>query len=380
MRVSDFYDPNSYRVSLTVGCQISQFPLPLSTDTTKMNPHLYHLSEVSHSMVSSPWVAVWRYEADNWVLRTPSTDLSSFYALHYSTDPSCDSTNPICLPSQYYERNNTHSTGTHGEPSSAATFQPIIVHGHDNESLVRQYHQEPTLHHQHLMPPTSHPHLSKGIQPALSPVPRPPGMSANYGGNPACEANWSADIDDHLNTSVVTGLPSDIDTKGLLGCIRKMGRIWATVINYPDSTRCHTSAAAKITFFDVQSAQRFLASYGDESQAGGWLVKGRMARVRPNRIRVAQKETPRENTRVIVISGPAHFLEYGNLERVFVSHGIEFQMEEVVAHRHKVEGWATVELRFGSYRGQAAQVMMLVKRKLRAFGIGARYGRDPCGE
>ncbi|KAK0723631.1 hypothetical protein B0T21DRAFT_337169 [Apiosordaria backusii] len=214
---------------------------------------------------------------------------------------------------------------------------------------------------------------------AMITVPRPPGMSPNYQGNPSSIANQSADIDDRMNTSVsVTGLPPTIDVHGLLRCIRGFGRIKATVINGPDPNKGHTLSAAKIIFFDVEPAQRFLACYGPGSKDGGWLVQDRLARVLPNRIKVAQSDKPSNHSRVLVISGPEQYVSYESLEQIFASRAIEYQMDEVIPRPHKVEGWATIELRFGSYRGQASQAMMVVKRELRVFGIGGRFGVDPC--
>ncbi|KAK0665771.1 hypothetical protein QBC41DRAFT_349375 [Cercophora samala] len=231
--------------------------------------------------------------------------------------------------------------------SNEVSSNPAQVNHHFSQPLYQQYPTNSAQQHQ--------------IEHSNQIIPRPIGMSPNYAGNPYKISNQSAEIEDHLNT-----------------CIRGFGKIWATVINSPDINKGHTHAAAKVTFFDAEPAQRFLACYGEESEEGGWRVGGHLVRVRPNRIKVAPSDKPADHSRVLVISGPGHAVNWQTLRRVFEGEGISYQIDEVIPRPHRVEGWATLEVRFGSYRAQASQVYMVVKRKLRQFGIGVRFGLDPC--
>jgi hypothetical protein len=209
------------------------------------------------------------------------------------------------------------------------------------------------------------------------------GVSQNYLGDPYLRANQSANIPDDQNTSVwITNLPPDLDHKMLLDSIRDCGKVWAAVVNGPE--KGHTTAAAKVVFFDVSGAQNLL----QQAREGKFIVGGYIPRVRRNRIKTQAKPLC-PNSRVLHIEGPSCIVNQPYLASLFHGDDIKWQ-DEVVLTLSYTEMLTRLEWRFGSYRCQAESARHLIdKVKKRPDlmswddfvlwqGVTVHFGVDPC--
>lgn len=188
------------------------------------------------------------------------------------------------------------------------------------------------------------------------------------------ESNASAEyLAPEQNASLwITNLPPDITHHELLGQIRNIGRVWCCFINGPDGLK-HTTAAAKIVFFQPKAAQRLL----QHSLTTGLQVRGYRAKVTQNRIKTAET-TPRngDDSRVLIITGQAHFVNEKTLTEYFGERFV-FQLDEVT-ELIKGQGRAVMEFKFGSFRCQAQMgKISLEKDRPRGFEK-AEFGEDPC--
>ncbi|OAA54648.1 hypothetical protein ISF_08249 [Cordyceps fumosorosea ARSEF 2679] len=189
------------------------------------------------------------------------------------------------------------------------------------------------------------------------------------------ESNASAEhLTSEQNASLwITNLPPDITHHELLGQIRRVGRVWCCFINGPDGVK-HATAAAKIVFFQPAAAQLLL----QQTSLDGLSVRGWRAKVAPNRIKTGAT-IPRggDDSRVLLVTGQAHFVNEQTLTRYF-SERFVFQVDEVRELARGGAGRAVVEFRFGSYRCQA-QMGKISLEKDRPLGFEkAEFGEDPC--
>ena len=250
---------------------------------------------------------------------------------------------------------------------------------------------------------------------------------ANYQGDPTLPSNISANIPMAESVSIwIERLPPDVTHRELLSSIRNIGRVYATVISPPNSL--HPTAAAKVVFFTLKAANKFLALYGREGSEGGGHVdatnmnmnmnininsvgniavgyagadqpphslgrffplRGYPGNVVRNKILVRESDRPSFVTRVLLIKGPSHIITTARLR---VGFSEKFVYEEECVVDHGVRGVGTgldgkqvlermVEFRFGSFRCQAEWGWRVVKEEWK-YGCGAdvRFGRDPCDE
>ncbi|KAJ3479470.1 hypothetical protein NLG97_g8313 [Lecanicillium saksenae] len=135
----------------------------------------------------------------------------------------------------------------------------------------------------------------------------------------------------------------------------------------------HTTAAAKIVFFQPRSAQRLLLY----SMGEGLRVRGFRAKVTQNRIKTGET-IPRggDDSRVLIVTGQTHFVNEKTLTEYFGQRFV-FQLDEV---KELINGGgrAVLEFRFGSYRCQA-QMGKISLEKDRPLGFEkAEFGEDPC--
>ncbi|ATY66225.1 Nucleotide-alpha-beta plait [Cordyceps militaris] len=188
------------------------------------------------------------------------------------------------------------------------------------------------------------------------------------------ESNASAEhLSAEQNASLwITNLPPDITHRELLAQIRYMGRIWCCFINGPDGL-AHSTAAAKVVFFQPAAAQRLLA----HALEHGLVIRQHRAKVAQNRIKTGGT-TPRggDDSRVLLITGQDHFVNEKTLTAYFGERFV-FQIDEVKT-LIRGGGRAVVEFRFGSYRCQA-QMGKISLEKDRPLGFEkAEFGEDPC--
>lgn len=188
------------------------------------------------------------------------------------------------------------------------------------------------------------------------------------------ESNASAEyLAPEENASLwITNLPPDVTHHELLGQIRNIGRIWCCYINGPDGMK-HTTAAAKVVFFQPRAAQSLL----QHSITDGLQVRGFRAKVTQNRIKTPAT-IPRggSDSRVLIVTGQTHFVNEKTLSEYFGLRFV-FQLDEV-KELIKGGGRAVLEFRFGSYRCQA-QMGKISLEKDRPLGFEkAEFGEDPC--
>ncbi|KAB5532567.1 hypothetical protein GE09DRAFT_1227751 [Coniochaeta sp. 2T2.1] len=201
------------------------------------------------------------------------------------------------------------------------------------------------------------------------------GFSPNYQGNIFVEANRSADIPEYQNCNLfITGLSPAVTVTTLLRAVRNIGRVYAVHINAPEPWRGHLTCAAKISFFDRGSAERF---YHRFARSGLQLPDhpGFNATVVWNRVRTAAVPKPADHTRVLMIGGPPNIVNPVALYEFFTSKFV-FDIDEVFDHGFD-GSWRLVEYRFGSYRCQAETGKMALEREL-WNQVTVRFGPDPC--
>jgi hypothetical protein len=202
------------------------------------------------------------------------------------------------------------------------------------------------------------------------------GFSPNYRGNIELDRNKSADIAPHLNCSLfVMGLPPGITTHELLSCIKNCGRVYATHINPPEPDKGHRTCAAKVIFFDRESAERM---YNRSRADGGFRVLGYPDRacVVWNRIRTGAQDGPRHQTRVLQISGPPEIVNERGLTAYFQTK-LDFQIDSIIDRGGSAER-RLIEYRFGSYRCQAEAAKMALAREMGDLHVKVWFGPDPC--
>ncbi|KAI0419686.1 hypothetical protein F5X98DRAFT_384456 [Xylaria grammica] len=209
------------------------------------------------------------------------------------------------------------------------------------------------------------------------------GVSPNYMGDPYRVANQSANIPEHLNTSVwITNLPPDLTVKMLLDNVRGCGKVYATVVNGPEHNH-HITAASKLVFFDVAGCENLL----NQSLQGRFVVGGYVPRVRRNRIRTAAKP-PSPSSRVLHIEGPGCLVNESYLAALYRTANITWQDEEVIV-LSSTDRLTRLEWRFGSFRCQAESAWHLIERVKRMPDmppwlqqlwqrVTVHFGVDPC--
>ncbi|KAG6038244.1 hypothetical protein E4U41_004390 [Claviceps citrina] len=170
----------------------------------------------------------------------------------------------------------------------------------------------------------------------------------------------------------LTNLPPDIRERELLSCIRNMGRIYATYINYPDG-HAHATSAAKLVFFRPEAAQKLLAHC---TLVKPMVIRGHHVKIALNRIKYAKNSMENGESRVLIITGHKNFVNETSLMAYFEAR-FQFQIDEVatlITHKER----AVVEFKFGSYRCQAQMGMKALLLDRPAGLEMVEYGADPC--
>ncbi|KAJ0313150.1 hypothetical protein COL5a_004001 [Colletotrichum fioriniae] len=212
------------------------------------------------------------------------------------------------------------------------------------------------------------------------------GVSANYKGDALNPRNLSDDIPECKNVSFfLTNLPADVTYSQLLGQIRGMGRVWATVINPPDGHE-HFTSAAKLVFFELAAAQRFYAHC--RNPARRLIISSYAVKIVRNRVRKAEEDVGGYHSRVLVVTGELSFVNKDTLLRYFRTK-LDFDTEDVIAHVQDPQtGMGELEIRFACYRNQSESARQALSKE---YPPGAtlpdgrmspiwelRYGVDPC--
>ncbi|KAJ0164270.1 hypothetical protein CTA2_1382 [Colletotrichum tanaceti] len=204
------------------------------------------------------------------------------------------------------------------------------------------------------------------------------GISPNYAGDASIARNQSAAIPDSENVAFwITNLPPRVTHNQLLGQIRGIGRIWACVISPPAGD--HVTSAAKVVFFELAAAQKFLAHCSDPQRR--LIVGGYVARVCLNRTKKAEENVEGNHSRVVIIQGNPSFVNPATLLQHF-SKNFEYDIDEIITHVLNSQ-MGHVEVRFGSWRSQAETSRQCIKAMYPPGGDlspvwSLRYGIDPC--
>ncbi|KAK5659341.1 hypothetical protein OQA88_1434 [Cercophora sp. LCS_1] len=208
---------------------------------------------------------------------------------------------------------------------------------------------------------------------ALTVIPTvPPIWSANYRGDQSRVSNIPADVQAGENISFwIRGLPETVTHSEILDRIRQTGRVYHLVINGP--TDEHHTAAARLTFFSRQAA----VTFADATMRGFW-VRGYRTQVREDRIGVLERVY---GSRVIVITGPIHLVNWASLRALLVPPRLRFyHLDRVLPLREtRHPDLVELEVHFASFRAQAEAASVIVRREWRPLGVTVRFGDDPCG-
>lgn len=195
--------------------------------------------------------------------------------------------------------------------------------------------------------------------------------SSNYLGDITIPNNRSADIPENENCSLwIIGLPALVTHKTLLGAIRGVGKIFASVISPPNGN--HYTSAAKIVFFERSQAEtlRMLILQGS------FYVMGRqITDVRWNNIKSAR--FPRsEQSRAIRITGAENLMDFDFFE-LFFKCRFTYELDCRGRVPCGIPGKVSHEWRFGSLRCQAASAKTAIEREL-SDTYDVEWVRDPC--
>ncbi|KAG6063116.1 hypothetical protein E4U32_001628 [Claviceps aff. humidiphila group G2b] len=169
----------------------------------------------------------------------------------------------------------------------------------------------------------------------------------------------------------LTNLPPDIRVRELLSTIRNVGRVYATFINDPDG-HVHATAAAKLVFFTPEAAQRLLT----QCLVTPLVIRGYLVKMALNRIKYAKNSMDNGESRVLIITGQADFVNTSTLTAFFQAR-FQFQIDDA-ANLMIHKGRAVVEYKFGSYRCQAQMGMKSLLLDQPAGLEMVEYGADPC--
>ncbi|KAG6023388.1 hypothetical protein E4U19_004423 [Claviceps sp. Clav32 group G5] len=169
----------------------------------------------------------------------------------------------------------------------------------------------------------------------------------------------------------LTNLPPDIRVRELLSTIRNVGRVYATFINDADG-HLHATAAAKLVFFTPEAAQKLLA----QCLVTPLVIRGYLVKIALNRIKYAKNSMDNGESRVLIITGQADFVNTSTLTAFFQAR-FQFQIDDA-ANLMIHKGRAVVEYKFGSYRCQAQMGMKSLLLDQPAGLEMVEYGADPC--
>jgi len=205
----------------------------------------------------------------------------------------------------------------------------------------------------------------------------PSGAHLTYPYNFAREAesprNITADIPLEQNCSfVLLCLPSGTDADDILSQICYTGRVFWLAIKQP--RRKQRDAVAKLTFFKVDAAQKFLSWAGPNGP--GLFVNGRRAVVAYNRVAVAEQVGDiARRSRVLALRGDPTVVNKAavmeHLDRAKLKYYIQgFSLKEYA------DGSVRLIVVMASYRGQAEPAFDILSRAMP--GVMIWYERDPC--
>jgi len=194
---------------------------------------------------------------------------------------------------------------------------------------------------------------------------------AAYLGDLSLENNRSADIPEHENCALwIWGLPGRVTYDVLLGSIRGVGKVYATVINPPnDSIR---TSAAKIIFFNRNQAEKLFNMIKDRQ----FVVLGKVVhKVVWNKIRTGPYPHS-SHSRVIRITGPRELMDFEYFENFFV-HRFQYDLDVRGVMECNRPGLVSHVWHFGSLRCQAASAKTAIERELKGI-YEVEWADDPC--
>ncbi|KAK4466858.1 hypothetical protein QBC42DRAFT_293007 [Cladorrhinum samala] len=178
----------------------------------------------------------------------------------------------------------------------------------------------------------------------------------------------------------ITNLPPELTYRQLLEPVRNVGRVYATIVNPPDRSKGHKTAAATIAFFELSAAFEFW----ERCHSGPGLRYGRFrARVSGNRQGAPDRSGSKwaHCSRILKFTGPPALVEIGALDRLIrAATTIKYDVE---CHRtigaNSTGGTAETTLQLGSWRSQAESIFNAFwYGQLSQSGISVSYAPDPC--
>ncbi|CAJ2499860.1 Uu.00g027130.m01.CDS01 [Anthostomella pinea] len=213
----------------------------------------------------------------------------------------------------------------------------------------------------------------------------PDDSNPNYKGSHSLVSDQSADIPDEQNVSFwMKNLSPGCTTKTLLEEVRDIGKVSHSSVTPPNGA--HTTSAARLEFFDRESADRFL----DKAHSGIFTVQGYVPRVTRNRIKVAALPES-QISRVLVISRPVQVVSRPYHQDQFdLGENFKYDLHEVTVQSEDTTT-RTLEFHFASARAQAGRARAILEElKQHKCGEGyeeldawwghikCHWGFDPC--
>ncbi|ORY68896.1 uncharacterized protein BCR38DRAFT_336494 [Pseudomassariella vexata] len=206
-------------------------------------------------------------------------------------------------------------------------------------------------------------------------------MSSNYRGDRSNPENYSANIPEHLSTSVyILNLPPNCTVNDVLSTLKGTGKIWACNMNPPTATIA--TSAMKIVWWNRDGVDRLLT----KSRRGEFTIRGYVPVVKMNRVR-SDAQPPSIESRVLQVTGPKDIVNRTVLDKVFSDFDIAWDLDEFTILL-EAEDFRAVEYKFASYRCQAASAMRAINRQKSIADqedghaawsrVYAHWGVDPC--
>ncbi|KAM7184794.1 hypothetical protein V8F33_012793 [Rhypophila sp. PSN 637] len=206
------------------------------------------------------------------------------------------------------------------------------------------------------------------------------GMSQNYRGDPSNIYNYGVpDLPDNLNTSFwICGLPANITHRESLAGIRRCGRVWALHINNQEVGITRSSAGAKLVFFSALGANHFANRYMTNQTL---YFRGMRTHIAHNRDKIPEQQGLPDRSRCLRIRGPINIAHPQRILNFFQGK-FEYELDNVMLHYlDNVNQHIDVEIRFGSYRAQAAMAYKVLTTRAPFVNVPnfqVHFAPDPC--
>ncbi|KAK4683124.1 hypothetical protein QC764_122360 [Podospora pseudoanserina] len=255
-----------------------------------------------------------------------------------------------------------------GRASERVTFDEIALS--DDERIATVFHPMKALANR-----------NQADEQALGDERESRGFSRNYRGDMNNPKNQRGMVSDNENTSLfITRLPADVTPAQLLKALAPhgpFGRVWSVHIIPANADKGQTGAAAKLIMFDRAGAEavyNFIHRGGLSFYNGSTRIR---AIVSWNQVKSPPSDPRGTKSRVLIISGPADFVDVKKLRALFSRYFI-YQEEEVKLTSHR-DSKHEIEFRFCCFHAQAEAASVFLGR-LKPSSVCVKFGADPLAQ